>query len=95
MLDIILIVANFSVRWCTIICSSSTIVTGGARHCIAVLRQLQVVSILTHCHSYNPENLLLTDSLYIKDFRRFVLFRRPTSYFVKPIERMQLSPASL
>ncbi len=39
-------VAN-GVRWCAIICSGSAIVTGGARRRAAVLRQLQVVSVLT------------------------------------------------
>jgi len=47
MLDTMSTVVNFDVRWCTIICSGSVIVTGGARHRAAVLRQLQVVSVLT------------------------------------------------
>src|SRR6266566_5431664 len=47
MLDTMSAVANFGVRWCTIICSGPAIVTGGARHRTAVLRQLQVVSVLT------------------------------------------------
>ncbi len=47
MLDTMSTVANFGVRWCTIIYSGSAIVTGGACHRTAVLRQLQVVSVLT------------------------------------------------
>jgi len=46
MLDTMSTVANFDVRWCTIIYNGSTIVTGGARRRAAVLRQLQMVLVL-------------------------------------------------
>ncbi len=58
MLDTMSTVANFGVRWCTIICSGSAIVTGGARHRAAVLRQLQVVSVLTTFYEHSCLPLL-------------------------------------
>ncbi len=38
---------NFDGKWCATVRSGSTIVTGSARRLAAVLRQLQVVSVLT------------------------------------------------
>src|SRR6266699_6535318 len=52
-------VAN-DMRWCTIICSGSAIVTGGARHRIAVLRQLQVVLVLTRPAHFLLQRIFLS-----------------------------------
>src|SRR6266699_6708184 len=89
MLDTMSAVANFGVRWCTIICSGSAIVTGGARHRTAVLRQLQVVSVLTTAMLRQLQ--MVSILIYITYFRFKILIPADNMFFYKVCKDSKLA----